>query len=882
MSWFNRRREDEDLDRELRAHLELETEEQRGAGLTRDEARLAARRMFGNVTHTKEEVRRMWGWTQLEAMLQDLRFAGRGLRKNAGFAITAVLTLALGIGASTAVFTVVDGVLLKPLAYPESSRLVVAWEHIGSIGGSPTGPNPRHVDFWVRRARQFSGMTSFQSGRATVAVASGSPRIVGGVVCQPNLFGILKVAPMLGRDFLPGDGRKGPVAILTYAAWRSLLHGDRNVVGRVIRVNDIPTEVVGVLPESFRFPNANALRPFRSAQTKSGVPEPWMFVPTQFDYERMEWHGNYGNWVTLARLAPGATIGSATAELTQIQEQLRRELPHGADLQPAALGASLQPMREAMVSESRAAIWLLMAAVAGLMLIACVNLANAQLGRALTRRRDATLRAALGAARWRLLWGSLAESLMLATVGGTLGVLLAGIGLALFKRYSPVDLPRLAEVRLDWSVLLFALMVTVAATLVSGLLPAIRLLASDPQRALQQAAGARAHTENRTGQRLRLGLIAVQVFACTALLLLTGLFTKSLLHLLNQDKGFETANAVVAEVRLTSRSFRDAAGRIGFIDGVLQNLRATRGVEAAGFVSAMPLEGESWIEYAGRVDRPDQKGPLVNARWVSPGYFEATGQRLVAGRFFEERDRELSSVVISQGEAKSLWGTSDPIGGQIKALGKALTVIGVVGDSRNTSLKEEPARVIYVHYSYRTPGQMYFVARSRQGAAALVVRMRDAISRAAPHVTVSRVKTMDTQLADSVSSERFQTMLLLAFGASALLLSMLGIYGVLSYSVAARRQEIGVRMALGATRSGVYRLAMGEAAGPVLAGLIAGLGASFAARRGVEAFLFGVQALDVGVMALVIGLLGVSAVIAAFLPARRAASIDPMEALRAE
>jgi predicted permease len=884
MSWFSRRRREEDLDREINAHLELEAEEQRASGLPDEASHFAARRSFGNVAYIKEEVRLMWGWTQCEAMLQDMRFAVRALRKHPGFALSAILTLALGIGASTAVFTVVNSVLLKPLSYPESNRLVVIWEHVKSIGGGPVGPNPRHAELWARRSDALAGITAYQSGRAAVALGSEGSSMLGSVLCQPNLFRILKVSPVLGRDFLPDEGQSGgpKVTILTFAAWQSLFQGDRSVIGRVIRVNDVPTEVIGVLPEDFGFPNANAIRPFSGTQPKSGIPEPSMFFPNRINFDKFPWNGNYGNWVLLARLGPGVSITSAAAQLNSIQDQLWREMPSGSDTSPGAFRASLQPMHEAVVSESSAAIWLLMAAVAGLTLIACLNLANSQLGRALTLRRDASVRAALGAARWRLMWSALAESLILAFIGGALGVLLANVGLSAFRRYSPIDIPRLAEVRLDLPMLLFSAVVTIAASLIFGLLPAMRLLATDPQASLQHSAGGRSISGSRAGRRLRLGLIGVQVFGCTALLLVTGLFSKSLLHLLNQDKGFDTSNSAIAEVRLTPQYYNDSARRVSFIDGVLQSLRTIPGVESAGFFSAMPLEGDSWIEFTGRADRANEKGPMVNARWASPGYFEATGQKLIAGRFFEDRDRSLDNVILSEGVSKALWGSSDPIGGRLNALGKTLTVIGVVGDSRSTSLKAEPTRMIYVHYNFRTPSQIYFVARSHYGADSMVSSMREAIAKQAPSITITRLKTMDAQLTDSLSRERFQTFVLLAFGASALFLAMLGVYGVLSYSVAARKHEIGVRMALGATKRSVYRLALAEAAGPVLAGLVAGLAVSSGASRIVEKFLFGTQALDPAVILMVIGLIVTSAVTAAFLPARRAASIDPMEALRLE
>jgi predicted permease len=362
----------------------------------------------------------------------------------------------------------------------------------------------------------------------------------------------------------------------------------------------------------------------------------------------------------------------------------------------------------------------------------------------------------------------------------------------------------------------------------------------------------------------------------------TGLVSKSLLHLLAQDKGFETARVSVAEVGLSPKLYGADQRRVAFIDGVLGNLRALPGVQSAGLVSAMPLEGERWIEFLQRVDRPNQEGPMVNARWASPGYFETTGHKLVAGRFFEDRDRSLSSVILSEGEAKALWGQESPIGSQVNVLGRKHTVIGIVADSRNTSLKTAPAKMAYVHYGFRTPFTAYFVVRSSQSAAELVPKVREAIWKYASDVTIARVKTLDAQLSDSLATERFQTFVLIAFGVSALLLAMLGIYGVLSYWVATRKQEIGVRMALGATRSLVYRLTVSEAAWPVFGGLASGLIASVLAGSVIQKLLYGTQVVDLPVIVTVTALFLLSAIAAAFLPARRAASIDPIDALRSE
>lgn len=824
----------------------------------------------------------MWGWTLWETILQELRYASRTLRKSPGFAATAILTLALGIGASTAVFTVVDSVLLKPLGFRESGRLVACWERVRFLRDDATGPNPRHVELWRQRATAFSGLTYLQYPAMGLTLGAEHPRLTNAIVTIPNFFEVLQVHALLGRTFVPEDGVQGHdnVVVLSYTLWQDLFHGDPGAIGATVRLGDESRQVVGVLPADFHFPSGSVLRSFRGGgQGVRAAPEPVIFFPVALDITKFAWNGNYGNWVALGRLNPGVTLAQASAQLNTIQGQILADPAWPADRGPGALEAWVQPMQEAIVSDSRTALWLLMASVLGLMLIACLNLANAQLGRALARNRESAVRMALGAAKWRLAWNALAENLLLAAVGGTAGILLAQAALDLFLRDTPVGLPRLSEIHLNLNVLLFSILLTVGASLLSGLLPALRLLTADPQASLQQS-GNRS-IGSRQGNRLRRWLIGLQVAGCTALLLVTGLFSKSLLHLLGVEKGFDTSQIAVAEVRLTPQSYAQDQSRINFDDAVLANLRAIPGVQSAAMVSAMPLGGESWIEAVQRVDKPDLETPLINFRWVSPGYFETTRQRLVVGRFFEERDRNLGNVVLSEGEAKALWEGGDPIGGQVKIEGRVFTVIGVVADSRSTSLKTPPARMAYVHYKDRPPFPSYFLIRAAN-AGALASAMRQAIWKYDPEVTIARVKTLDAQLADSLATERFETLVLLSFGAAALLLAMLGIYGVLSYSVITRKQEIGVRMALGATRAKVYALTFAEAGTPVFAGVIAGLAASLLAGRAIQTLLYGTQAVDAPVILMVTSLFLLSAAAAAFLPARRAASVDPMEALRSE
>ena len=882
MTWWRRQGREYDLDREIRGDLELEAEEQLENGLSPQEAEYAARRAFGNVIWVKEEVRFMWGWTLWETIWQELRYAARTLRKTPGFAATAILTLALGIGASTAVFTVVDSVLLKPLAFRDSARLVTCSERVRFLGDDAAGPNPRHVEVWRQRASAFSGLTYLQYATMGLTLGAEHPRLTNAVVSIPNLFDVLQVNAHLGRLFVPEEGVAGHdnVAVLSYNLWQDLFHGDPGAVGATIRLGDVSRQIVGVLPADFHFPSASALRSFhRAGQTVSAAPEPAIFFPAALDVTKFAWNGNYGNWVTLGRLNPGVNLAQASAQLDTIQAEILADPAWHADRRPGSLGAWVQPLQEAVVGDSRSTLRLLMASVLGLVLIACLNLANAQLGRALARQRESAVRTALGAAKWRLVWNALAENLLLALIGGAAGILLAKAALDVFLRETPVGLPRLSEVHLNVNVLLFAILLTFAAGLLSGLLPALRLLMADPQAALQQS-GTRS-IGSRQGNRLRRWLIGLQVAGCTALLLVTGLFSKSLLHLLGEQKGFDTGKLVVAEVRLTPQSYGNDQSRLNFDDAVLANLRAIAGVQSAALVSAMPLGGESWIEPVHRLDKPQLESPLINFRWVSPGYFEATRQRLVAGRYFEERDRNLTGVVLSENEAKALWDNDNPIGRQVKIEGRVFTVIGVVADSRNTSLKTPPARMAYAHYKDRPPFPTYFLIRGAN-VGALASAIRQAIWKYDPEVTIARVKTLDAQLTDSLATERFETLLLLSFGAAGLLLAMLGIYGVLSYSVVTRRQEIGVRMALGATRGAVYSLTAREAVVPVFAGLATGLAGSLAAGRMIEGLLYGVRAVDPLVIAMVAALFLTSASAAAFMPARRAALVDPMEALRSE
>jgi len=824
----------------------------------------------------------------ISGFVEEIRFALRRLRKAPAFTITALLTLALGIGASTAMFTVVDSILLKPLAYRNSGQLVVAWERVKFLDNIAPymGPNPRHEAMWAQRTNAFTGLTLVGEATDGVSIGSGHPRVVGTVRAYPNLLDVLGVTPILGRGFRPEDGTPGHdhIALLTYGLWQSLFNGDPNVIGRTVHVAAVSEEIVGVLPQSFHFPKRDVLSAFPTGQKSyTGVSETELLMPAVIDLKDVSWlGGDYGNWIALGRLKPGVSIQRAESELNTIEDELVREAP--ASERPrdphGALATYVQPMQEAMVGDSRRSLWLLMAAVITLMLIACVNLANAQLGRAVLRENEAAVHSALGASNLRLLWTSLAESLILAVVGGAAGILLASDALSAFLRYAPIDLPRMREIHLNMSVLLFAALLIMGSGVLFGLLPALKLLRTEPQQALQRNTARAQGTRRR--RELRAWFIGLQVFGCTALLLVTGLFAKSLLNLLTSDKGFQPGHVVIAQANLSGKAYAKNQPRLVFDDAVLHNLRTLPGVRSAGLVSAMPLEGETWIDCLCRVDRPEGNHPLANLRWVSPGYFQTIREPLVAGRLFDDRDRNLESALISQSAARAGWPGENPIGRQLKHNEFTYTVIGVVADARNNSLKLAPANMVYLPYKDFPPHATFFMVRTLLPADSLISSIRQASWKYDPGVTIERVKTLDSQIADSLAPERFETTLLTAFGIAALCLAMLGVYGVLSYVVAGRKREIGVRMALGASPRAIYGLTMGEAAIPVLIGLLSGFLASIAAGRIIEKLLYGVGAVDISTTVIVGALFLFAATAAAFLPARRAAGVDPMEALRSE
>ncbi len=534
----------------------------------------------------------------MHSILQDIRYGLRQLRKSPSFTLTAVLTLAFGIGATTALFSVVDGVLLKPLAYRDSGRLVVVWERVRFLEKlfPYTGANPRHADLWRKNSTAFTDLTLLQQGATGIGLGNGNdhPRLVGRIIAQPNLLDILGVQPAQGRNFLPEETVKGhdKVAIISDRLRQSLFNGDSAVIGRSVQIAGAPYQIVGVLPQNFYFPKATELSP---SPVPSQWPEAEIITPLVIDFNNFGWNSDYGNYVALGHMKPGLSVAQATENLNVLADDIVRQIPPDQmDGNPrGALAVYVQPLKEVIVGHTSARLWLLMAAVLSVLLIACINLANAQLARFVSRDREAAVRSALGASTAHLLQSALAEVCILSLVGGTLGVALAIFAVHRFAGYAQLSIPRTGAVTVNFTVLCLSVLLTVGASFIFGVLPALRVLRVKPQQALQ---GMGRTSGSRRSSLLRRALVGAQVFACTTLLLVAGLFAKSLIHLSSMDRGFSVDHIVSADVILQGSNFSSDKDRASFDDGVLEKLRALPGVQSASLVSAMLLTGESWID----------------------------------------------------------------------------------------------------------------------------------------------------------------------------------------------------------------------------------------------------------------------------------------------
>ena len=826
----------------------------------------------------------------MKSWTNDLRYALRQLRKSKGFALTALLTIALGVGAVTAVFSVVNTVLLRPYPFRDPGQIVVWRETIQEIQqAEPLLPdNYRHYLNLKSRATSIQDAAIVQTAGFSVSAGVDHPQMTEGLAVSPNFFSVLGVTPLIGRVFMPEEAQSGrdQEVILTWGAWQRLFHGDPSVIGTNLRVSGEPKTIVGVMPKAFRFPVMSVM----PGQATFGSTDRYeVYKPLAPDPEELTANEGDFNFVVVARLKPGVSMQQAQSELDGIEKATA-----AADHLAIHLGVVVLPFSEEISGNVSKPLWLLLAAVGSVLLMACVNLANLQLARSVARQHEMALRAALGAGRRRLFQGVLAENLLLGLGGGVGGILFADLGEKLFVRIAAV-LPRLNEVHLSTPMLVFALGLSIVTSLGFGILPALRSFRVMPQSALQ-ASSIRLSSSKQAAHTRKL-LVAIEVACSITLLIVTGLITRSFSHLLTQDRAFNSQSVSVARADLSSSRYSSGGGipdnpgadpgslvRDEMIDRTLDKLRALPGVQSVAATSVIPLTGDTNVDGIHRVDHPVPEGqvPMANRRFISPGYLFTMRIPLIAGRDFSEEDRKNPRVaIVSEKTARAVWPDENPLDRSIRHWGRVYTVVGVTADARISDLKRDVA-VYYLPYWDFPPATPVFLVRSSQTIQALGPEMRQTIWSVDPDISIPTVISLDAQLGESVATEKFQTIILSSFGGAALLLAVLGIYGVLAYSVSLRAQEFGIRIALGSSRSKLVRQVLMDASYPMAGGIAIGLLGATLATRWVRSLLYQTSPADPVVIGSGMAILIVAALLASLLPARNAAATDPMRVLRGE
>ena len=807
----------------------------------------------------------------------DLRFAWRGLRRKPGFSLVAIATLAFAIGANTVIFTLVDHVLLRPLGYGEESRLFVVDEVVPRFSHlAPLLPvNAMHFLEWRKQVTAFE-QSAMIGGINLNLTGAGEPERLSGARVSPSLFPMLGARTQLGRTFLAEEDQPGKddVVILTDGLWRRRFAADRNIIGRKIMLNDRPYQVVGVLSRSFHFPNLSQLYAMRVSEEQPDFWKPFAVKP-----DELEAIGDF-NYACIARLKPGFTRAQALAQLEAVQAELARRIPEKVELH-----AAMVPLQDQITSRSRRGLQLMLLAVATVLLIGCVNIANLLLGRATSRRQELAIRSALGAGTRKLLQQMLTESLLLAAIGGALGVLIAYVGLKVILARAPLDLPRLDEIHLDARVLLFTLGISTFAGLLCGMLPAWRFARSQPLLAMKT--GSRT-TEGRSTGRLRSLLIGVEVGLSTLCLIAAGLLLRSFVNLFEVDKGFAPERVLTVTLNLPDTRYPDQANRARFAKSLLDAVRVLPGVVSAGVSNLLPLAGEggnNLISLEGTtVPFPDR--PLADIRGVNPEYFQTLGIPVRAGRIFAESDGDHKLAVVSALTAERLWPGENPLAKRFRIGdpdGPFFDVAGVVGDVHGVSLDRSPSMTIYVPYwQRRTWSGPSLVVKAAVEPLSMASAVRSAIHHIDAELPVPRFETMEQVVDTSVAQRRFQMNLLLIFALTALLLASLGIYGVVSYSVAVRTNEVGVRMAIGARGSDILKMILRQAMTPVGIGACIGLLASLVVARLFAGLLYGVAPADAITIGSVVLTLGCVAAVASLIPALRASRVNPVTALHYE
>ena len=878
-----RSRVENEMDAELRFHMEAYAEDLVRNGVPPQEALRRARLEFGGIENAKEECREARGVHFAETLLQDLRYGLRTMLRAPGFTATAVLALALGIGANTAIFSVVNAVLLRPLPYDQPDRLVQVWHTPPqkSFPGMPTfAVSPANFLDWHKQNHSFEGMSAYGFGRYTLS-GTGHPEAIRMVAATVGLFSILRAQPLLGRGFLQGEDEPGHEheVVLSYGFWHSYFAGNPDIVGENIQLNGQAFAVVGVMRPEFDFPIVSD----PGSRTQMWKPLAWS------DQERaIRGDHNYG---VIARLKDGVSLQQAQAELDAISNRLAQDYPNDNK----GWGAIAIPLRDDLVGDVRPALLLLLGAVTLVLLIACANVANLVLGRALSRRKEAAVRTALGATRRRLLQQAISETLLLAFAGGALGLVFAHYGVILIVKFLAQRLPRSNEIALDGWVLAFTLAISLLTGFAAGLLPALRMAKSDLNQALKQGLGRTAADSG--GSRTRNFLVVSEVALSLMLLIGAGLLIRSLWVLRNVNPGFDANHVVTMTISVPTGKFTEPAQQVSYFGRVLDRVRTLPGVQSAGLIDSLPLSDDGShqpISVEGRPPAPMADLPEVEVRLISPGYMNAMHIPLLSGRDIDDSDvaGRPGAVLISASMAKSFWPNEDPIGKHLTLYffpDLPRVVVGVVADVKLTAMNEtQPQPTLYYALAQMSPARgenwssfgMNLVVRTNAAPLSVVPAITGSIHEMDAEVPLLNIRTMDDSVSASLSPQRFTMLLLGAFAGLALLLAVVGIYSVMSYAVSRRTNEIGIRVALGASRSNVLLLVLRQGLLLALIGAAIGIVGALALSRLMASELYGVRPTDPLTFVAVAALLVIVSLAASYFPARKAMRVDPMVALR--
>ena len=861
---FNRRARDRELAEELESHLRMHVEDNVRAGMSPEEARRVALLELGGVEQVKEQYRRQRGVPALEDLWQDLRYAARVLAKRPGFTLVAVATVALGVGATTAIFSVVNSVLLRPLPYKDPERIVQVWENNPKRGWTRDTISPLNFEDWRTQARAFEAVSAYEY-ESFVLTGGQEPERLGGILASSDFFRVIGVEPAIGRAFLPGEDRAGAgrVAVISDRLWQRRFGSRADVLNQSLVLNSESYTVVGVMPKGFQFPSRNTDVWVASVDLKRPRSDHFMYA--------------------VARLKAGTPLEEAQADIDRVALVLSQQYPDTNSNR----GVTLVPLHEEIVGKTRRALTLMLGAVGLLLLVACVNVANLLLARASGRRREIALRAALGAGRGRIARQLLTESLLLSVLGGACGLALSLWLVDLLVAWSAGGIPRAQEIGVDGRAVVFALAASVLTGIAFGLAPALGFSAPDLNQTLKE--GAQGAGGGRRQTRAQGALVVSEVAVALVLLAGAGLLGRSYASLSRVEPGFDADGVLTARISLPEAKYQDKDRQALFFRQVLERVRALPGVAHAGAVSDLPFSGSRTSQSFELEGRPESSlTPNADYRKISPDYFRAMGIRLLSGREFTDGDAKDSTpvAVVNDALARRFFAGEEAIGKRLvyQENGRevAREIVGVVADLKHDDLAGERAPEVYVPHTQRPNSWMFLAVRGPADPAALAAPLRAAVREVDPNEPVHSVLTMRQRLDQSLAPQRFNALLLAAFAGAATLLAAVGVFGVMSFQVAERTHEIGVRMALGAQRRDVIRLVVGRGMILTLVGVAFGLVGALALTRLMRGLLFGVSPTDPATFAGIALLLAFVALVACYLPARRAARVDPTVALRAE